>query len=251
MQVEMGKFLNSINSDEEVLSAFSNAKLIEAKVNNITGKFKLLIEIPEILDIKIYKKFNESLEKFPYKCNVIFKVNNHDSINEVAVNVYYKQFVIEHLQGLPIFEALIKLKPILVSQQIIIYISSKILQESISSFSEVLRTSFKNAGFYQPVVLELKQPNEEEVERIIEEERQRLIKSSIELEKEKNIVVDTNKKNASFYKERNNSVIEVDLSSISDDDLNVAFNARIFKVDVRELRGGNLYLIYVTDDKDS
>jgi len=251
MQVEMGKFLNSINSDEEVLNAFSNAKLIEAKINNKAEKFKILIEIPEILDIKIYQKFNDSLKKFPYKCNVTFKVANHDSINEVAVNVYYKQFINEHLQGLPIFEALIKLKPILVGQQIIIYVSSKILQESISSFSEVLRTSFKNAGFYQPVVLELKQPDEEEVERIIEEERQRLIKSSLELEKQKNIVVDSNKKNTSFYKERNNNVIEVDLSSIKDDDSNVAFSARIFKIDVRQLRRGNLYLIYVTDDKDS
>jgi DNA polymerase III subunit alpha, Gram-positive type len=251
MQRELIKFFELIKFEPSLYYSFENANLLIAEYDKKNKVFVIKIEIIKLLEPSIYLALKQALLGFPYGVDLKIMVKDQSSITEDQVNLYFAFFIDNYLKGSSAYQLLRKLKVLLVNNQIIVRLNSRLLQESLTSFENLLRDSFKIVGFEQPLVFELVTLDNEEVAKLIEQEKNKALEQgSQELAKPEDKI---NKRNNGFYRKSLEEAIEVEIQDLKNEDVNVIVKGQVFLVDVFDYRSGGrpIYTIYITNQKRS
>ena len=250
MDSKLEKFFRQINLEDVYFEKFNNSVINSIIYKKSLKKFIVKISIESILDPRITTHIDDLLSNSNYE--IVYELDNNDSINDLAVNSYYYSFVLSNFKGAPAFDGLKKIKLSLENNKIIIKCSKsqKIILEEIR---EKLSTYFINKGInfnfeiisneidVEKEILKLDEAKERVVQKELEKARQ--IASEQQETKEEKIV--PIKKSKFAYE-------DVKINELRGDDQNVSITGKVFKVEITPIRNNkNIYVFYVTDDTDS
>ncbi|MDD2433816.1 MAG: PolC-type DNA polymerase III [Bacilli bacterium] len=244
MQLELGKFLKSIDVNDEVYNYFNSATLVEAIPNKKRQGFILRVVTPHLIDINIYEQLQKSLNVNRYHSEIYFEITNKNEISDLAVNTYFLYFVKATFYGTPLYEALSKLKLILVNGTIVLSLNSQMLQTSVEKYRGILEQDFKKAGFTQPLAINLEPLQDNEITKLMEQAKaDQLNNLQTYIEPPKPEENPTFKRHITHH---------IDISDQMKLDSYVQFKGRIFQIDRKDMVGKEpIFTIYVTNDKDS
>ena len=252
MERELLKFFELIKFEPSLYYSFEEASLKTAEYNKLNNQFTLVIEMEKLVEPSIFDALKKSFLAFPYHLNLNLIVKQQDKIKEDQVNLYYGYFLDTYLQGSSAFKLLRKQKLMLVNDEIIIKLNSKLLQESLASFEQLLRDSFAAVGFKQKMIFELESLKDEEVAKLIEIEKDKAIAQSVQ-DVAKEDIERVNKRNNGFYKKSLEEALVLEIEDIKNEDQNITTKGQIFLIDIFDYRSGGkpIYTVYITNKKRS
>ena len=252
MERELLKFFELIKFEPSLYYSFETASLKMAEYEKLNNQFTLIIEMERLVEPSIFDALKKAFLAFPYHLNLKLIVKQQDKIKEDQVNLYYGYFLDTYLQGSSAFKLLRKQKLMLVNDEIIIRLNSKLLQESLASFEQLLRDSFAAVGFKQKMIFELESLKDEEVAKLIEIEKDKAIAQSVQ-DVAKEDIERVNKRNNGFYKKSLEDALVLEIEDIKNEDQNITTKGQIFLVDIFDYRSGGkpIYTVYITNKKRS
>lgn len=253
MQKEVKNFLEHIQFDASFFQYFQNATIVKALSNKDKNQIVLTIEIPTILDVRIYGRLRDCMQKVTPTFNVIFLVKELSLMQDIALHAYYYYFLEAVFSTSLIYENLRKIKPYLKDQNIVFPVPSPLLMGTLNEIKPQFEQLFHQAGFHFPIQLVITAMKEDQIDEEVEEERKVLKKKALRIRDAQLKVVATNQYDKGYYRKREKDRIEIQLKDLKNEDTNVAFTARIFKLDVYESRSSRQrrYNIFLTDDSDA
>lgn len=252
MDSNLNKFLKQINLDEIYFEKFNNCKIISVIYKKSSKKFIVNINIDKILDPKITSLIDELIQNKNMNYEIIYQVENKDSINNLAINSYYLSYVLKQFRGAPALDGLKKIKLVKNENEILINctMSQKYILEDVKKdLLKYLNSRGINLGI-------LINSNEVDVEKVIEEldeAKERIVQK--ELEKARQIANENNEvvsEKMTPIKKNKYAYDDVKIRDLRSDDQNVSITGRIFHIEITPVRNNkNIYVFYITDDTDS
>lgn len=253
MQKEVKDFLEHINFDSTLFASFETATITAVTLDQEKSVLHVAMQLDTVLDVRIYARMQECIAKSDQKFQITITLNKLQSLNDLALNAYYYYFLETHFAASIIYENLRKLKLFIQENTIVFLLNTQLLVGSLNEIKDQLESAFKQAGFPFPIAFLVEAIKEEKIDEALAKERAH---ASKELQREKDSlprVVETNRYNKDYYRNREKDKIEIALHDLHNEDSNVTFTARIFKVDTYEIRSSRkkIYSIFLTDDTDS
>lgn len=255
MHDTLNKFLNSISFPIEMNKHLENASVIKAISFKKQQLLKVFILVPQVLDVRAFNCLMDSKNNYPEgKVEIVLEIENKKTINELAVRVYFTNFIMKKYENTAALEGLKKIKVSLNDEKIIIPVNTDIQASLFESINDELQAYFHNAGFNYALEIQKNAVDEDELlNRINAKKIQRIEESALkalaydnEMQKYENATTLTNQ--SKFKK----TYDKVTLHELRDDDQLVQIEGEVFYIEVQPVRNNkNIYTFYITDSTDS
>lgn len=247
------KLLELINFDSSYNDEFNSVKNTSLVLSKKDKLLNIKMEVNSVLNVTIYFKLLEALDKSKIKYHLDMIILDKASINDLILNIYYCGILDYYFKEIPSYELLRKVKLKLIDNKIVITLQTKILLKVLKELN--LEKYLNACGFNYSIDYQVLEINEEELSKKIEEEHQKFITKGIEEIKQEEVKQQPSmERKPSFEKGsyKRPKAVELKMSEISNQDMNFITTGRIFDVQVNTTRNGtNIYTIYFTDNTDS
>lgn len=240
MQAQMKNFLEAIKIPSDSFLLYKDLEITNLTYNKNISCMIINIKTEDILNVPLFRKLLDYMEKDEYQWKIYFDVIN--PINELAINTYFYDFIFHYFQDSDVFDGLKRIRLSILNDEIIIPVS-EMQKEIISEHLNELKEFFFQAGIKMGIHFNILKDEEEVLLEEIIYDSKPLIEEKIEM---------IHKYHQFQQKREKNEYTEVAISQLRDDDQAVTIKGTIFDVKVNTLKSGKtIYEFYVTDYTDS
>ncbi len=249
MDVKLKEFLTSLNLTEEEINVFENTRLTNATYVTKLKKFIIDISCDKLCNPLAYFTIDKirNIKQYNFNVNII----QHETlVNSIYLKEILDKVILVKFKNIAMMQAIKNIEIEIINNKIIFFFNSNIQRDSFLTYKKEFQNVYNTLGVTKIIEFDVQKKENVDINKEFESTVQQIVKNT--MDQQENV----QQKKGFYNQERkvydsSEPPTEVEISTLTQNDKNVAINAKVFAIEEKEYNNKLIMSFYVTDYKDS